>query len=568
MIVPDTIGWREPPGEKLIFKRIGQEGDCDEWTIFHSLNIAEHIRNPEGEIDFLFVIPRSGIVVVEVKSHEEISYKYPGGWKLGKDRKNPFKQVKEAKYSLINFLKERKLNYNLPVVSCVWFTHANVDVTSSEWNKWELLDNRNLDYSIKRNILNVLKNETAHLSAKGLNFNYDTILPEEHFNEICHSLRPKIDYICETSYFPETHDLLLNRATEEQFGVLNSLSGNDRILINGLAGTGKTSLAVEIARRRLEENANSIIAIFCYNKFFGNHLEKTTKSYGIKCKSGRFYKWLYDFLRKLRFLSDTDLKTNLSVELTLTKRGLQYFKKNHIKGTLDYLIIDEAQDLLNRDNLMIFDYLLKGGLSRGKWFIAGDFEFQNIFHNTLDLKEFFRGECINFTDYTLTTNCRNTPETGRFIRKILGLQSLYTNYLRPASNICPKFVTYQVSNQQEEVLDKILKEVATNGYNTEQIIILSPVKKELSFVSKLSDSFINTHNINDYSDAQKGIRFCTIQAFKGLESPVIIIVDFNLKNEKYFKDLTYIGLSRSTSVSYIISEDKIVQKIKAINDSN
>ena len=45
----------------------------------------------------------------------------------------------------------------------------------------------------------------------------------------------------------------------------------------------------------------------------------------------------------------------------------------------DYLIVDEAQDLMNEKYLEVFDLILSGGLKNGKWTFFIDAENQNIY---------------------------------------------------------------------------------------------------------------------------------------------------------------------------------------------
>ena len=67
-------------------------------------------------------------------------------------------------------------------------------------------------------------------------------------------------------------DEKLNRATEEQYHVLKQLGRNKRLLIPGGAGTGKTLIAVEHAKR-LSSAGNKVLFLF-YNKLVKNNIAK------------------------------------------------------------------------------------------------------------------------------------------------------------------------------------------------------------------------------------------------------------------------------------------------------
>ena len=54
------------PGEIEFFKRLKNDPSTENWWVLHSYYLSEHIKQKEGEIDFIVFIPNKGIVVVEV----------------------------------------------------------------------------------------------------------------------------------------------------------------------------------------------------------------------------------------------------------------------------------------------------------------------------------------------------------------------------------------------------------------------------------------------------------------------------------------------------------------------
>ena len=74
-----------PPGEKAVCAALRDSEDTDEWLVLHSLGIADHVRQVEGEADFVIIVPDTGILVIEVKSHQSIDRRSDGTWKLGND---------------------------------------------------------------------------------------------------------------------------------------------------------------------------------------------------------------------------------------------------------------------------------------------------------------------------------------------------------------------------------------------------------------------------------------------------------------------------------------------------
>src|SRR5680860_1553088 len=92
-----------PPGEHAVYAALQQSEETKDWIVLHSLAIADHVRQVEGEADFVIVVPDIGVLVIEVKSHHTIDRLPDGRWKLGNDAptaRGPFQQAGEALHSI------------------------------------------------------------------------------------------------------------------------------------------------------------------------------------------------------------------------------------------------------------------------------------------------------------------------------------------------------------------------------------------------------------------------------------------------------------------------------------
>lgn len=75
-----------PPGEQALYAALAAGADTHGWIVLHSLGIADHVRQVEGEADFVVIVPEKGVLVIEVKSHLDIEVLDDGRWRLGKGR--------------------------------------------------------------------------------------------------------------------------------------------------------------------------------------------------------------------------------------------------------------------------------------------------------------------------------------------------------------------------------------------------------------------------------------------------------------------------------------------------
>ena len=149
-MIPAYFPKDAPPGEKAVYKALAQSKDTDDWVVLHSLGIADHMKKPESEADFVIIAPEVGILVIEVKSHDYIDYA-DGVWRLGSQApttRGPFKQASEAKHSVRKYLARNQVDLrSLPVISAAWFTAVRARTSlpsSAEWHDWEILDSEDL----------------------------------------------------------------------------------------------------------------------------------------------------------------------------------------------------------------------------------------------------------------------------------------------------------------------------------------------------------------------------------------------------------------------------------------
>ena len=104
-MIPPYCDDDAPGSEKRVFRYLREDPDTTEWTVLHSLGLARRQRSPYGEIDFVAIIPREGIVCLEVKGGR-VSCR-DGVWRTVDGRehahellKSPFRQVQQAMFAL------------------------------------------------------------------------------------------------------------------------------------------------------------------------------------------------------------------------------------------------------------------------------------------------------------------------------------------------------------------------------------------------------------------------------------------------------------------------------------
>lgn len=540
-------------GEKKIFDFF--KNDCSEpWYILHSFRLPEHLRVVFGESDFIIIAPKFGIFTIEVKSG---GVGFDGtDWlfidreqKVSKKQRGPFEQARDGMFEIERIINSKTNNryprsrylYGYGVI----FTDEDsfpVDAITED-EPWRLMQ-RGAANDYAAFIKKLATNFKKELSA--LHKREPMAITEEDAKEIAQILRPEIECVSPIKSFIDYSEEDIIKLTQEQFDCINDIEINERIVILGGAGTGKTLLAIEDAKR--SSDAGERVAVFCYNKNLARNIRRSLPN-DID---------VFSFHSYLTKLCSKEIKTEdaqyddafFSDELP----ELALEKANILQEKYTKIIIDEFQDLCTDKYLKVINAILEGELFEGKFSFYGDFAKQAIFSrgSSLDLLSKY----TYFAKKHLSINCRNTKNIGNEMVNVTGYADI-----RYRLSVSGEPVDYFICDTNDEKLNaikKILGDLRKNNFSSADIVILSPRKRKDSIVGALdTDKFI----VGDIGDDVKSYRalFSTVQAFKGLESKVVIVVDVEDYNDS---KLMYVALSRARSKMYVIESSQASKQRK------
>ena len=105
---------RTPPGERDVFNMVA--AGPEDWVAMHSLDLAPWNRGLRTEIDFVVIVPDTGLLCIEVKSHETISFendRYRNGTTLPRD---PAAKVFRASGAWMRGKSERNAAFGLEAI--------------------------------------------------------------------------------------------------------------------------------------------------------------------------------------------------------------------------------------------------------------------------------------------------------------------------------------------------------------------------------------------------------------------------------------------------------------------
>lgn len=525
------------PGELRLFERFQTAPGTDDWTVLHSLELADHPSQVCGEVDFVVVVPRLGVLCIEVKAHKRIARDADGNWLLGRQQptpRSPFKQADDQMRSIMAFLRRSDPRLaNVPVLCAVWFTNCRAQLPPSvEWHDWQLLDQDDLARPIATTVVDVLTKGRRHLDRKAGGVRLED--PDQSRCErVVRTLRPEFQLATSIESLRSKRAQHVLRFTEEQYDALDTMEREPRVLFTGAAGTGKTFLALEEARRNVVRGRS--VLLICYNRLLSEWLKSVVPD-GVRVET------LHGLMRREAGIRPPDDASAAWWSQELPELALDAMLDSTAPPA-DVLLVDEAQDLMDPAYLDILDLTLKGGLSSGTWRMFGDFERQAIFGNTTG-RTGLRSRAADAVEAVLGRNCRNTPRVGRMAAILAGLKPGYQGFRRPDDGVNVAFLLYASASDQERLLLTQLKKLHQEGYEADDIVILSTKANGAAASSR--DAALARHLAPFGDVVRQRVRYCTVHAFKGLDAPAVIITDIESLDGRSSQDLLYIAMTRST----------------------
>ncbi|RYU09678.1 nuclease-related domain-containing DEAD/DEAH box helicase [Nocardioides iriomotensis] len=537
-----------PPGEKAVYAALQESSETGDWMVLHSLGIAAHVRQVEGEADFVVIVPGAGILVIEVKSHQSIDRRSDGTWKLGNDAptaRGPFQQASGAMHSLRDYLEKMSVDLrSVPMLSAVWFTGVRARAMlppNPEWHDWQVLDSKDLKTASSA-ILRTLAAGTKHLDDKIKYFAYGGVGPDgEATDKIARMLRPKFELATVAGDRRRARESQLISFIEEQFLALDAVAENGSVLFSGPAGCGKTFLAMESARRELATGKQGWL--LCFNRFLGHRLKQDMADLdGLTV--GTFHQ---ELLRLAGLARAPDNPTSEFWNEVLPERAMEALIDGGASLTSDFLIVDEIQDIATEPYLDIMDLMVDGGLKAGRVLLFGDFERQAIFENETG-RERLRARAPYMTSHKLMQNCRNLPRIGYQVNLLSHLEPGYQQFRRLDDGVDPEFRQYRAKQDQSALLVSAIRGLKDEGYELNEIVVLSP-QRDGSTATTTQDPWLRQIlKPADGLPSRAGqVQYSTIHAFKGLEAPAVVVTDLDQSaTTDNFDSLLYVGLTRAT----------------------
>jgi|GEM_PF-6834893 hypothetical protein len=562
-MIPATLPANLPPGEVHFYRSLAEDLQvAADWTVLCRVELVNTSTTRERELDFIVLVPYLGVLVVEIKSHQAIE-RSRGEWLYGFNRTpgpNPMRDTNDRKHHLRRALRDidSRIADDVPVGRLVIFTHAAMRgdfTTNIDWHPYELLDaNRYAALGATQSVINALEPELNFaVKARG-KAELEQQLGPAKMKSIAQILCPDFVGLESAGVRTRFRDEELVALTNSQADALHGLRRSKRVVVTGYAGTGKTTLAVQIAREYASQGLST--ALLCFNGHLASHLSNLVAA------------------QKLNYVGTAHKLALEVLGLTPKERTRQEWDKIIRDATqilrnnprFDFLVVDEAQDYYQGDYALVdlLDAALRGRLSSGSYRMFGDFLHQSLYGQEDVLPLIVGKEAV----YDLDKNCRNKEDTARFAESVAGLQPGYRDYLRKGKGGL-QVRQYDDAAHFSLVLREVLKDCKAKGIQAHEIVLLSltdaptdsSFEHERDMPYQIKELFIPTEKDRSF------VGRTSLRKFKGLEAPFVIVggipEDDESLNDPSIRDALYIAVTRSLEATIVLAPKSSLAAVRS-----
>ena len=519
-----------------------------EWIVRHSGGGAQ-----DGEADFLVCDTEGAVLVLEIKGGGITFDPTADEWSSTDARgtshaiQDPFRQARGAKYAVLGKLQEHRRWSQLRAGKIV-LGHAVLFPDIDDVSRFEVARSPRPVVAGRLDIADFVKwwrgltaywrNQDASLKPPGKGV---VGLAEEVF------ARPATARKLVAAHLAEEEAIRV-RLTAQQARILGMLGGRRRAAIRGGAGTGKSLLAVEKAKRLATEGFRTLL--LCYNRPLAEHLEAAcSRTTGLEVAN-------FHTLCGHRCELAKQPGRNLTAEAEAAYPGANYYdvilpsalaySADVLPDRYDAVVVDEGQDF--RDEYWFAIEMLLADSEKSPLYVF--FDPNQALYTTA------AGFPIPDEPFTLLANCRNTRAIHELCYRFYRGGTVEPPEIPgfPVDTVCASTLTAQawaiqkLLNQwliEEHVPASELAVLIADGMSKENYYgVLGSVPLPL----KLRWAF------EDHT-ASGAVLVDTVSRFKGLERSGVLLWVPDPCEPSELAELLYVGTSRAKSLLRVVGTE-------------
>lgn len=533
------------------------------WQVYHSCVLSmfeDGVGLKDNEIDFVCYHPELGVVVVEVKGgrirHDAQAGQFFSVNRFGESFpiKDPFQQALFWKSRFLRFLKRHQVK--VPVSHAVCFPGAEEhEFPEATGMVKELIIGRSRLKNLAATLSEIVRKSQPeqYLRFNDVGTELDRLLVGSTFTTRLY-LR---DYL-------NAHENRVKDVEQVHETLITPIASAKRLGVEGEAGTGKTMLAVMVARHFRDQGKNVLLLgsnallNLLLKRDLGDGIEVLTypevaNQFGINLLipppdfSGEKEDWIqYEAPERLR-------------------QQVKASPKRY-----DVLICDEAQDV-QPFWWEAVETLLAEENDDARFYVFFDSS-QGVFGSGGGEQQFVAAEVLPIRPpyFPLVHNYRTTREIAAFARVFRSNQDVLQSHAGRLGYV-PELILYKDSEDAKRLLGRLVRKLTREeGLTNEEITLLSarnPAAKESVLYGTSDIAKIPLHRLThtqkkSWREAKApadSLAVTTIAGFKGLETPVGVLLnvsEYNLPAEHpLMASLIYVACTRAKHMLYVFVQE-------------
>jgi superfamily I DNA/RNA helicase len=527
-------------GEKELY-RLLQEQLPDAYVVIHGakLTLSKTMQaDDEGEIDFLILHRDHPLMVLEVKDQSAIDIQ-EGRW-LARTNAGltPPEQVKKNAGILRNMLRTERQTRDFKYATKTFVAFTNLSIPQGGWLASDLPRDRVLDLNDCRNLLDALPKMAGKTTG-------DYCLSRNAIQAVVNFLARDVTIkVPDLRSALEQSEQQIVEMSPIQHHILKMLGSTPRIAIPGCAGSGKTMLAMENARLLARQNRRVLLTC---------HTSELARAMRVRMRGAPEPELNLVTVEHFHGLARRVLGSQYSQLFNGSLNENEFYEKTlpealfdrlpEIEERFDAIIADEGQDFHELSWDVLDGMLEQPGMDVLQVFYDDN---QRVFKRDAKLT-------VPISLIHLNVNFRNSDSIHEWVRRYhqdpdsihaAGIDGPVPEVIPTDDGDCKK--------QVQKLLDRLVNK---NSIQTQNIVVLTPWSDRNPRTSFPEELRLGNFQLSRKKPPKNlGIAVRTISAFKGMESPIVILTELtHIHRDNVSADL-YVGLSRARGQLYIVGD--------------
>ena len=541
-IDPDEI---ENEGERFLAKQLLNHLGADV-EIYHSFRYLTSNRRGtlyEGECDFVVLDPDNGMLFIEVKGGKIEYNPRTENWERihkngGIERiKSPLDQCTKNMHALVDKVIEQKpFDKTLPFTFgfAVAFPHCRYEGPLPASITGDLLIDENKCNDLKRVIQKIYDrwNRKAHHP-----------LGTREMDAVRSALFPRFAIMPVLWRKVEDQEERLRRLTSDQQKLLEFIASHKKAAIRGVAGSGKTILALGKAQEMARKGYRTLF--LCYNKPLKEWIETAIPE---DAEDNLVVETYHGLVADLTAKAGTDFRPEpgqKADQVFWDEKAPEYLEEALLslgnEHKFDALIVDEGQDFRDLwwDSL---ENVFRDPSDKECYYVFYDPK-QNLYVENPSLPAELG------KPFELPINCRNTIKIAEHCAELVNIDPGVKDGA-PMGDKPEILPAADVNAAMQKASKKVQEWIAAGkgGIKYSQVAVLAPSMMHKRISAKIGN-VPTTRSFNAWRK-NEGVLFTSTKLFKGLEADAILIIESSECSESASEK--YVARSRAKHLLAII----------------